>query len=184
VRRILYTRHDAGVTLCTPAQECLEWLASGGYWDGRGIDIDEQIERAVSAGHREHAARRFVRAMDKGGCTTAEAYDIIRDRDCGHLGTAFELVTPEELPDRWFRDAWRRGHNGGPIDIDMETARKIQFRRIRTAIRRENKRREDDLTRFNRPLKIAIGAIRDKLHKADSAEDIRRIWPEELGSNV
>jgi hypothetical protein len=175
MRKILYTRHDGGVAVCTPAAECLAWMSCGGYWNGRGIDLDEQIERAVAAGHSERAARRFVRAMDVGGCTTAEAYDIIRDRDCGHLGTAFELV--DALPDRWFRDAWRRGHNGGPIDVDIEAARAIQWRRVVAATRAHDREQQLDLSVDLTMPMVALGALRDKILLADDLTELRNIWP-------
>jgi len=163
-KQILFTRPDGAVSICTPAPECMDWLACGGYWDGRGLDIDEQIERSVAAGHHEHAARRFVRAMDRGGCTTAEAYEIIRDRDCGHLGSAFELVAPEELPDRWFRNAWRRSHNGGPICVDMAAARRIQ--RARLADFAEHRRVDLSWPRW-----------RERMRRAQTPEALKAIWP-------
>lgn len=163
MQRIVYTRHDGGVTVCCPAPECLSWLSEGGYWAGRGIDTDEQIERQVAAGHYEWAARRFVRAMDKGGCTTAEAYEIIRDRDCAHLGSGFDVCDFEDLPDRWFRDAWIRSHNGGPIMIDMRKARKVQFQRIK---RLSPKR-----------MSLKLPLWRERIRKASSPDELRRIWP-------
>ena len=64
-----------------------------------------------------------------GGCTTAEAYGIIRDRDCSHLGTGCELWDASDLPtDRRYRNAWRRSHNGGPIYIDDRAAMLIDER--------------------------------------------------------
>jgi hypothetical protein len=181
MKRILYTRNDGGVTICTPAPECMAWLANGGYWSACDPAwLDEQIERQIAAGHREHAVRRYVRAMREGGCTTAEAYDIIRDRDCGHRGTAFVLVDDKEMPERWFRNAWRRSHNGGPISVDLETARQIQFKKIKAAMDRENKMRADDLGLADKPLEIAIGPLRDRLNNAKDPHALRNVWPPEL----
>ena len=89
-----------------------------------------QIERQIAAGHDADAARRFVIAMQFGGCSTAEAYGIIRDRDCAHLGTGCELWDVKDIPtDRTYRDAWRRSHNGGPIWLDERLAQAIDERR-------------------------------------------------------
>ncbi len=182
MRCILYTAYDGCAHVCTPSSAAIEWLGQGGRWRGHGIDLDEQVERQVADGIREHAARRFVRAMDKGGCTTAEAYDIIRDRDCGHRGTAFELIDTRDLPDRWFRDAWRRGHNGGPVDLDMDAARDIQFCRIRAAVARMRVARVQSLKTYGKPLRIRMGVIADRIRKADCPDDLRRIWPEGVNS--
>jgi hypothetical protein len=98
----------------------------GGRWDGfsRGF-LDRQIaKQAEECG--EWAAARFVRAMQFGGLSTPEAYAVMRDRFCAHLGTGCELWDLEDVPtDRTYRDAWRRSHNGGPIIIDARAAREI-----------------------------------------------------------
>lgn len=176
MKHILYTRHDGGVSICTPAPECLAWMGCGGYWTGRGIDLDEQIERAVVAGHSRSASIRYVRAMDRGACTTAEAYDIIRDRDCGHLGTAFDLISASSLPDRWFRDAWRRGHNGGPIEIDMPAAREVHFKRLTSMLDQEQARRRHDFNMWRKPLNVNLGAIADAVQKAEDPCSLKAIW--------
>ena len=120
--------------------------------------------------------------MDEGGCTTAQAFEIIRDRDCGHLGTGHELWSAADLPDRWFRNAWRRSHNGGPISIDMDKAREIQFSRIRHAVKAENDLRREQLRRFSKPVRVSFGRLADRIHKADSPRELRRIWPQELAA--
>lgn len=176
MRQILYTRHDGGVNICTPAPDILAWLSNGGYWLGRDIDLEEQVRRSVDAGHREYAVRRYIRALEKGGCTTAEAYALIRDRDCGHLGTAFELVEYNALPDRWFRDAWRRGHNGGPIEVDMPAARSIHFGRITRSIDQERTRRRHELSMWQNPVEVNLGALADRIEKAGCTAALKAIW--------
>lgn len=164
-KRIVYTRPDGGVSVCHPAAECMMWLSNGGYWAGqtRGW-LERQEELQIAGGHSPSSVRRFMRAMQDGGCTTAEAYDIIRDRDCGHLGTGFELWEPHDLPDRWFRDAWVRSHNGGPIHIDLHKARRIQISKI---------------TNHGASRKLDLDMIkwRSACRRASSVEDLRRIWP-------
>ena len=100
----------------------------GGRWDAeirflpRGF-MDRQIAAQARHGVGERAAARFVRAMQWGGLTTAEAYAVMRDRFCAHLGTGCELWDVGDVPtDRRYRDAWRRSHNGGPIVIDTRKA--------------------------------------------------------------
>jgi len=165
--RILYTRHDGGVAICHPAAECMAWMTGGGgYWDQmpRGY-AEEQVQRQISAGHQERAARRFCRAMTQGGCTDAEALDIIRDRDCGHLGTAFELLDVSAIAtDRWFRDAWRRSHNGGPIYIPMSIAREIQIRRMKHYAKQHD-------------YAVRWPYWRERARRTTSPEQLKALWP-------
>ena len=96
--------------------------------------LDRQIaKQSEECGERKE--HRFVMAMQFGGCTDAEAYELMRDRFCAHHGSGIELWDVGDVPqDRWFRDAWVRSHNGGPIDVSLRKARSIQFRRINDAI--------------------------------------------------
>ena len=132
-RRIVYTRHDGGVSICAPSLTALAYMTGGGgRWDGypRGF-LERQIAEQAKHGVGEDNAARFVRAMQFGGLTTAEAYGAMRDRFCAHLGTAHELWDVEDVPtDRTYRDAWRRSHNGGPIVIDEAKARVIDEARM------------------------------------------------------
>lgn len=175
MRHILYTRHDGGVSICTPAPDIMEWMSCGGYWRP-DVDLDEQVERSVAAGHSESAVRRYIKALTVGGCTTAECYELIRDRDCGHLGTAFELVDHGAIPDRWFRDAWRRGHNGGAIEVDMPAARAIQFERLTSSLDQEQARRRHDLSMWRKPIRVNLGTLADRIEKADSPCSLKAIW--------
>jgi len=173
---IVYTRHDdGGVTLCTPTTEVLAWLSCGGYWPAASAAwLEEQVKRSVAAGHNELAVRRYIRAMRNGGCSTAQAYAIIRDRDCGHLGTGFELWDRSDLPPRSYRDAWRRSGNGGPIRVDMAAARKVQWRRIKSAIVHHNRQRLELGRSLFRPpwLDLSRG-----VRRADDPEALQRVWP-------
>ena len=138
LKRIVYTRHDGRVSVCAPSLTALRYMTGGGgRWDDYPPGfIDRQIVAQAEYGVGERAAVRFVHAMQFGGCTDAEAYAIMRDRYCAHLGTGCELWDVTDVPqDRWFRDAWRRSHNGGPIYIHMLTARRIQRRRLLKANR-------------------------------------------------
>jgi hypothetical protein len=180
-RAILYTRHDGGVSVCTPSPRCLKVMATGGLWSDRPRGyVDLQIERQIAAGHHPDAAARFARALAFGGLTEREALEVIKDRDCGHRGTAHDLIDPAELPDRWFRNAWVRSHNGGPVSVCAEKAKPIQWGRIRAAVKAENKHREDSFDPMPE-LRVDWGAIRSSIKRAADADDLRRIWPRGMG---
>lgn len=182
--RIVYTRPNGEVWICIPSDNAVRWMANGGRWAeySRGF-LDIQIERDIAEGVLQSTAVRYARAMHFGGCTTAEALEILRDRDC-RTGTAHELYDMADLPDRWFRDAWRRGHNGGPICIDRAMSRVVQFRRIKLAAEKEAARRANDMDLVDRPLDLPWGAIRDRINASADENDLRRIWPEELGHQI
>jgi hypothetical protein len=182
-KAIVYTRQsDGGVSVCTPTDDIMRWMGCGGLWSGepRGF-AETQIERMIADGRDQDAARRFANAVMFGGCTTAEAYEIIRDRDCAHVGRAIELWDVADIPhDRWFRDAWRRSHNGGPICIDLALARPIHFRKALDAVDAENKRRARDLMRFDRKVDADPDAIRRAVMAASDERELRAVWPKEL----
>lgn len=175
-KRIVYTRHDGGVAIVCPSANAVRWLGCGGRWGTptRGW-LDEQLRRCVEAGHEERASWRFIQAMQWGGCTTVEALEIIRDRDCAHRGTGCELWDAAEVPiDRWFRDAWRRSHNGGPILIDMKKARRIQLHKIKTAVGARNAPR---LKLGRKPYVPLWGELANAIRHARDEEELRRVWP-------
>jgi hypothetical protein len=181
-KHIVYTRHDdGGVSICCPSDWIISVMSCGGLWDEHPPGFaDVQIARMVADGIREDAAARYARAVQRGGCTTAEALGIIRDRDCAHLGTAIELWDIEHVPtDRWFRNAWRRSHNGGPISVDLKLARPIQLAHVRHAIAAENARREAD---FDMPpfIEVDLRAIRQHILEARDEQELRHVWPREL----
>jgi hypothetical protein len=167
--------------VCTPSPRCLKVMATGGLWSDRPRGyVDMQIERQIAAGHLPDAAARFARALAFGGLTEREALEVIKDRDCGHRGTAHDLIDPAELPDRWFRNAWVRSHNGGPVSVCAEKAKPIQWCRIRAAVKAENNRREESLDPLPE-LRVDWGALRSSIKRAADTEDLRRIWPRGMG---
>lgn len=164
MKRIVYTRPDGGVSICCPAREIMAHLTGGGFFanPARGV-IDHRIEAETAAGRPEWLAHRYVKALAFGGCTDAEAFEIIRDRDCAPHGTGFELWDFDDLPqDRWFRSAWRRSHNGGPVYIDMDKARKIQLQRIASIAK----------------VSLQLQRWKQRIRQASSVEELRRIWPD------
>lgn len=151
-------------------------MQNGGFWDDRPRGfIQTQIERQIKDGIAEAHATRFAHAVAFGGCTEAEVWEIIRDRDCARHGTLHELIDTSELPDRWFRDAWRRSSNGGPPSVDLEKARPIQWRKLLNAVNAENKRRELDLFGAA-PIKLSKQEIQRAIKHARDDEELRKIW--------
>ena len=165
---IIYTRHNGSVGICQPMAECVSAMGNGGYWSDRPRGfIEAQIERRIAGGRPASVARRFVNAVAFGGCTEAEAYEIIRDLDIGHLGTAFERIDQARLPDLWFFDAWRRSHNGGPISIDMKTARKIQLKYIKNIAEKLH-------------IDINIHRYKTLARMTKTPEHLKTLWPKSL----
>jgi len=193
MRCIAYRPHDGGVAITYPANEAITAMRCGGYWSDRPHGfIDRQIERQIAEGRKPDAARRFTHALAFGGCTTSEALEIIRDRDCSHRGTQIELWDVENVPrDRWFRNAWRQG-NGG-IVIDMAAAADIQAAHIlnaRTAaLHLWRSTVERDLIRGRRSNLVGlIGEAENmsleywgtQIARANKPEQLKATWPEFL----
>jgi hypothetical protein len=167
--RIVLTRPDASVSSVLPSENAIRWMCNGGRWPDklRGW-FDEQMRCHLEAGHSERVTARYLRAMQFGGCSTQEALAIIRDRDCAHRGTGIELWDVADIPsDRWFRDAWRRSHNGGPIYTDMKEARVIQMKRIQE-------------TAAQRKAELQEARWRERIRRAETPEQLKNIWPKGL----
>jgi hypothetical protein len=98
-KRIVFTRHDGEVAVCAPSLTAMAYMTGGGgRWDGfpRGF-LDRQIAKQSEECGERHA-HRFVMAMQFGGCTDAEAYELMRDRFCAHLGRALNSGTLTMFP--------------------------------------------------------------------------------------
>jgi hypothetical protein len=178
MKAILTTEWSGSVRVTAPALEMFDVMSSGGYWSDRPRGfLAEQIERQIADGIDPDHARRFAYALQFGGLSTAEVYAVIRDRDCARHGRNHDLIDRAELPDRWFRGAWTRGHNGGPVWVDLERARVIQRTRIDEAVADENRRRK--IARARR-FKLDLLAIGAGIRNARDDEELRRVWPQEL----
>ncbi len=178
-KRIVYTRFDGGVSIYCPADECVRWMGCGGFWDEHppGFMLT-QIDRQIARGIAPDVARCYARAVQFGGCTTAEALEILRDRDCAPRGTAIELWDAADVPsDRWFRNAWRRSANGGPIRVDLALARPIQFQRARAAVHSFNMECQRDMDRIDEAVEMDWKAFRERIRSARDTEELRRIFP-------
>lgn len=131
-RCLVYTRFDGGVSVYYPAPACLETMRIGGWWDQyEHSTVHAQVSRQIARGIPRWAAQRYFDAMGDGGLSADEAIAVLRDRDCLYLGTGHEIWHLTDIPqDRWFRNAWCRSHNGGPIYINMRVAQKMQLSRL------------------------------------------------------
>jgi hypothetical protein len=175
-QRIVYTRHDGGVTVNCPAPEIFRELQSGAWACKPNGFVDQQVFFGVKDGRDPDGVKRFCQAMVKGGVTERDVWALIRDRDCLHKGTLHELYDVEDLPDRWFRGAWSRSRNGGPIGIDLEKAKPIQWNKARQAVADENKRREEAFD----PLPLIAPpweTLRSAMRHARDHDELRRVWP-------
>lgn len=180
---IVYTRHDEGISVCHPSPRIIRQLCLGGVWRSMSNgELDAKIEAQIAGGWLPDVSRRFIHGLAFGGLTTAEAYGVIRDRDCGPHGSLHEIVESEDLPpDRWFRNAWKRSPNGGPIYIGLKKAREIQFSHIREAFEQTNNRAASQLDSFDaQPIEIDWIRLRDDIYRSDDDEELRNIWPEGL----
>lgn len=164
--------------MCYPSPDIFQIMQSGGYWNDRPRGfIEKQILRQVNDGINPDHAKRFAHAVAFGGCSEVEAWEIIRDRDCARHGIHHELVNPLDMPDRWFRDAWVRGHNGGPVYIDIKLATEVQWRKIQHATAVENGRRASAL--FGKPeIKLSKDKYRRLITMARDEQELKSIWPD------
>ncbi len=179
---IVYNRKaadDPGVSVCRPVPEIMRFMVHGGMWNDRPRGfVRTQVERMVARGIAERAARRYANAVTYGGKTQAEAFEIIAERDCAPLGTAIEVMPIGDLPaDRWFRDAWVRSANGGPISIDLVKAREIQRSRIAGALSMANLSLAQ---RMRRLIRLETMTIERAIARAGDEHELRRVWPREL----
>jgi hypothetical protein len=184
-KALVYTRHEGGVSVCFPTTEAMTTMTGrGGYWDDHPRSfLDELVYRKTSPdlqrGHHitEDAAWRFIRAMQYGGLSTREAYEVIAEHDCSRFGHLIELQDTDDLPDRWFRDAWRRSRNGGPPVVDLEKARPIQLGKIKSAVAEFNKSR---LALGRKPSVPNWWAIGKAIRHATDENELRRVWPQSI----
>ena len=190
MRAVVSTRPDHGVSITVPTNEIMPVLTHGGApegYFGRTLDRDWEIEKWVrdphwhsrlSFGQREQLAARWVDHFISGGLTDAEAYGLVRDKDSNDEWIGSELWDLSDIPtDRWFRDAWVRSHNGGPISVDLKLSKPIQFIRIKTEVDLETKRRGNDMELFDVQVDVDLRTIREKIKAARNQTELRCLWP-------
>ena len=181
-KRVVYNSTvDHSVWVHCPVGAVFFWSAHGGLWGDRPRGFfDEQVRRQVASGIPERAAHAWINALQYGGKTEAETWGVIRDRTHNPTGYAHELMEFSELPGRWFRNAWVRGHNGGPPRVDLEKARPIQFKKIKGAVKLEKQRRDMDMTLHRKRLRIPWVTIESAIKHARDEHELRKVWPEGL----
>ena len=120
---ISFTRSDGGVSVVVPAEACLSDL--------------QQSPGALLRGGSCPAL----------GHTRAQALAWIRQRDVPSSAVDVSIHDRSQLPDRRFRDAWRK--TGGTMGVDMPTARDIRAREVREQI-------QEKLTQSERDGQVAL----------------------------
>jgi hypothetical protein len=151
-KHIVSTAPDGNVLITTPSLTAMCWMTCGsGRWDDvmphepPGFLERQVAAQVVGTGCTERAARRFVMAMQNGGASIQEAYEIVIDWWCAPQGTGHEVWPTEDMPTDWtYRAAWRRSHNGGPIWIDERKAMEIDEMRAWQAYDAAERRQEQD----------------------------------------
>ena len=177
-KRLLYTRPDGGVGVVALTPWCHRALTCGGGWLSHvGTTAAREAAKAEARGCDPGIEHRFATALESGGCSDAEAWGLIRDHDLPADAGAAELIEFSELPDRWFRDAWGRSHNGGPIVVRLDKARAIQRQRISDAASEEDARRK---RLWLPPVPLDLGGLSIAIDRARDAAELRAIWPREV----
>lgn len=192
MRCIVATQPDRSVIVVHPSQDVMGFLTCGGLpagYLGRVIDEDWEVDKFVRGGTRESIARRWIRSLIAGGLTDAEAYEVMADKDVPQDCSGVDVI--DTLPPRWFRDAWRRSLNGGPIEVDMPAARMIhaknlinQRKRIITKI--EEQTELDKMTGQECRLLTCVERLRgidlsNVICNAQTPEALQQVqWPQEL----
>jgi hypothetical protein len=175
-RAIVYNSFKGGVEVCHPAPDIFSIMWYGGFWDEapEGF-VEEQIDRQVRSGIDPAHAKRFAEAVAFGGKTENEVWEILIERDTSRFGDMPEIVHLSDLPPRDFRDAWRRSSNGGPIWIDLNRAKEIQFERIVIAVDAENRARRRRFE-ISDPIEPDWNHVRDVIAKAKDETELLKIW--------
>lgn len=174
MRAVVYTHSQDRVAVCHPDPVFFAGIQHGGVWSQASrVFCAEQVDRQVASGIPEVVAVRAVDAMARGGLSEAEAWGLLRDRDCWK-GVAHEVVDIADLPSRLFRDCWRRGHNGGPVTVDLDAAKSAWFARLRKKVKLYNSRRADQLVP-GPLLRPSWGRLRDRIAAARAVEALEAI---------
>jgi hypothetical protein len=194
--RILFTRPGGLVTVAGPTLEAYRACTGGGVgrenWHMRTRGwMDAAIHAWTIDGVPETAAARWTRAVAWGGMVDAEFNEtVLATERCTPVKLAPEILRLHEVPsDRWFRDAWRRNERGGPIFIDMATARALQADAMLATLDKWNAQaqRDDRRSRLlgrrtNGPATIDLDFDRYSLliDKAATPAALKAVWPEDL----
>lgn len=197
-RRYVLTKADGGVTVVCPSPRFKAvvtgagvnaWLAARGYepepWRDELWWWRRQVKGMVKGGIEEQPAWRIVYGISRGGFSDRLFFAALADYACKPQGTGIELWDAADVPgDRWFRDAWRRAAEGGPIRIDLQAARGVQEAAIARAVDDWNtiERRDPSRWGHNGPAFIELDWrwLRRATAAARSPEELMMVWPADL----
>lgn len=141
--RIIWRDPHGGVVVTMPSPKMMRAFQNGGVGisppDAPSMDTGDiiaaqgktkfystQMERWTARGVAPGVGQRYARALFAGGCTEAEAFAIIRDKDT-YAGEG-HIRGPAPALDPFFRDAWQLV--GGAVVIDMTRARAVFARKV------------------------------------------------------
>lgn len=173
IRSIVCSRPDGGVSVLHPTEYAYARTKGGGL----NLPYPRQmcIDNMVKNGKRPGFAKRWVDTAISGGMTDAEFYEAIIEKDMPKNYSAPELVSC--LPDRWFRNAWKRSHNGGPIYIDLARAKTVQAQRIDRFLEGKMLNKAESLLAELDDSWADIVPLIQQIKRARSLEELRTIWP-------
>ena len=176
---LVHSRPDGGVSITHPTPRTFRAITEGGgLLTAYGLTFERALAVMLANGRDERQASRWLKALEYGGLSEADAWDAVRWRCVDPSHTAAEVCDFSEVPaDRWFRNAWRRSPNGGPVWIDLERAKPVQRWRIAGALAEENARRQQ---RLDDPIGVDFSGLRRATERAADLEELRGIWPSQL----
>lgn len=129
-------------------------------------------------GNREKLAYRWVEALAHGGVSYEEAIRMVGEKDRPVGGCAMEIVLRSDIPnDRWFRNAWKRSQNGGPIYIDLNRARLVQKHQYIAKLQSDLAKKSlwDRVTLDSKV--VDFKAVEEQIFQTDDLEVLRLILP-------
>lgn len=197
--RIIDTKPDGRVRLTQPKAALFRAFSNGGVGpDDNSLFHDcmhirgfarEQVRRHIERGVSPDIARKWVDAMQFGGMTSGESWGLFFGYSCFD-GTDHDVIAVSDLPNKWFRNAWRRGRSGR-ITIDMNVARTLQRDHVLRAVTDWNKQAGEENSNLrwigrnsNGPSFIYWEEVEPLLIQksldAKSPDELCRVWPDEL----
>lgn len=135
MKRIIYTRPDGGLSVCTPAQggRLAFWITLA---DGTVIDARDPVQRATKQNPPAVPVDSLLRRWPVEGAVAewAETEDEwvarIAAKDVPKDATDVQIVDESAIPtDRTFRNGWKAGM--GKVEHDMPKCREIHKDRLR-----------------------------------------------------
>ena len=140
---LCYGQDETGDTpaVITPAPEELARLQSFGYTEEQALALIGERDGVI-----HHYKQRVGKAAYDQATAEGDSHDEAVMKGLAAAGRvigtpsipkpyrqmqAVEIIEDTDLPDDDFREQWRRGVGGKPVDVDMPLARAEQLRRLR-----------------------------------------------------